>query len=117
MNDHKKRKAYEKAKKQVEQEKRFYSHLTVYIIINCIIIFFRIKAEGMLSANFGDEGFKNWVDMNILITPLFWGIGLLCHGLWVFKRKKIISRWFNTTIFSEDWEKRKIEEFMNKDDF
>ena len=40
-------------------------------------------------------------------TPFFWGIGLLFHGLNVFK---------HNFHFFKDWEERKIKEFMEKEE-
>jgi len=61
---------YEEAKKRVEAKRGFYSHLTVYICVNIILILIWAFASG---------GFP-W-----FIFPLFgWGIGLVFHGLGVF---------------------------------
>ncbi|TSE10495.1 MULTISPECIES: 2TM domain-containing protein [Aquimarina] len=91
---------YEKAKKRVEREKGFYSHLTVYIIINLALLF--------INSDFIDEGFNNWFQWHLYATPLFWGIGLFFHGVSVFGKN---------SIFNKEWEKRKIKELMDKDDF
>ena len=71
---------YDLAKKRVEEKRGFYSHLTVYIIVNIIlIIIWAFPAGG---------GFP-W-----FIFPLCgWGIGLLFHflGVFVFEGKSARS--------------------------
>ncbi len=100
MNEYNNKVAYEKAKKRVEREKGFYSHLTVYLIINIALL--------LINSDFFDEGFNNWLDWNLYTTPFLWGIGLLFHGLSVFTK---------IPVFGSKWEERKIEEFMNDDNF
>jgi len=99
MEQIEKRKKYERAKKRVDDEKGFYSHLTIYIIINLILLF--------INTDFIDEGFSQWLNWHFYITPILWGIGLLFHGLSVFK---------NNFIFNRQWEEKKIKELMQEDD-
>jgi len=62
---------YEQAKKRVEVKKGFYIHLTVYILVNILLVLVWAFAAG--------GGFP-W-----FVFPLVgWGIGLLFHGLGVF---------------------------------
>ncbi len=91
---------YEKAKKRVKKEKGFYSHFMVYIVINLILLF--------INSDFINQGFNNWFHWHLYTTPLFWGIGLFFHGVSVFGKN---------SIFNKEWEKRKIKELMDKDDF
>ncbi|MBQ0732684.1 2TM domain-containing protein [Aquimarina celericrescens] len=100
MSDYKNKVAYEKAKKRVENEKGFYSHLTAYVIINIALLF--------INADLGEADLNDWFRWNLLLTPILWGIGLIVHGIYVFG--KIPS-------FSKAWEERKIKELMDKDDF
>ena len=67
---------YEQAKKRVEAKKGFYIHLTVYILVNILLVLIWAFAAG--------GGFP-W-----FIFPLGgWGIGILFHflGVFVFGRK------------------------------
>ncbi len=91
-------KRYKNAKKRVDDEKGFYTHLTFYVIINLVVLF--------VNTNFESQGFKNWSQWHLYITPILWGIGLLFHGLRVFN---------NNFIFSKDWERRKIDEIMKEE--
>ena len=88
---------YQNALKKVKRIKSFYSHALVYIVINIMIIIINIQ-----SLNEGESyfQFKNFM------TAIFWGIGLLAHGLSVF-----VPNW----IMGQNWEERKIKEFMEKE--
>ncbi len=91
-------KRYELALKQVKRIKGFYVHLIVYIFVNAIII----------SSNYygnSNEDTISW-SWQTFSTALFWGIGLLAHGLSVFGRN---------IFFGQNWEERKIQEFMEKE--
>ncbi|WP_108803665.1 2TM domain-containing protein [Aquimarina sp. Aq107] len=92
-------KRYESAKKRVDDERGFYTHLTFYIVINIVIL--------IINTNFASQGFKNWLQWHLYITPILWGIGLLFHGLKVFK---------HNFIFGKNWEERKIKELMDEED-
>ncbi|MGB3863931.1 MAG: 2TM domain-containing protein [Candidatus Aminicenantaceae bacterium] len=62
---------YEQAKKRVEAKKGFYIHLTVYILVNILLV---------LIWTFAADGGFPW-----FIFPLGgWGIGILFHFLGVF---------------------------------
>ncbi len=83
---------YERAKRRVQQLKGFYIHLTVFIIINIFLFI----------VNFLTTPGLWW----FLFVTLFWGIGLLFHGLSVFSRRG---------MFSKEWENGKIKEYMEKE--
>ncbi len=83
---------YLKAKKKVQALKGFYSHAIVYILVNLLLFFI-------------DLVFSR--DSVWFYYPLIgWGIGLFAHGFSVFG--------FGS-LFSEEWEKKKIQEYMDKD--
>ncbi len=93
---------YIKAQKRVKQVKEFYKHFTLYLIINLIVIGRRIYKDIM----YGDSVIEAFTEINNYRFFFWWGIGLIIHGLLVFG---------TPNVFSKDWEKRKIEEYMNKD--
>ncbi|PKV50371.1 2TM domain-containing protein [Aquimarina sp. MAR_2010_214] len=117
MSNYNEEKAYEKAKKRLENEKGFYSHLAIYIAINIALLFFMSKVMAYAGADHQDSGFNNWKTWNTILTPLIWGIALLGHGLWVFRERSFLKNFFKKSMFSKDWEERKIKEFMDKDKF
>ncbi|AOW10942.1 2TM domain-containing protein [Flavobacterium gilvum] len=90
------------AYKKVKKIKGFYTHLKIYIIVNVIIIATSLNRE-IFSEGIQSSGLLEW---HTYSTALFWGIGLVAHGLSVFG---------SDIIFSEDWEQKKIKEFMEKD--
>jgi len=88
---------YQEALKRVKRLKGFYTHAIVYVIINIMIVILNIQ-----NLNDGETyfQFKNFM------TAFFWGIGLVAHGLSVF-----VPNW----ILGQNWENRKIKEFMEKE--
>ncbi len=99
MEKFEQQKRYERAQKRVKDEKGFYSHLTVYIIINIFLLF--------INTDFINQGFSQWTQWHIYFTPFFWGIGLFFHWIKVFNPN---------IVFSKQWEERKIKEIMDQDD-
>lgn len=84
---------YLAAKQRVKRMKGFYIHATVYVLVNLFII-----TQSIQSGEKPDS-------MNNYWTAIFWGIGLLAHGLSV----------FGPNIFlGKDWEERKTRELMDK---
>ncbi|RZN83079.1 MAG: 2TM domain-containing protein [Winogradskyella sp.] len=93
--DYRKEEAYMRAKKRVEAITGFYWHLASYIVVNIFLIL-------LIGLNSG-SGFKGF---GPYATAFFWGIGLLFHFIGVFG--------FNF-ILGNNWEQRKIQEFMDKE--
>lgn len=110
MNSTNKIRAYDKAKKRIAEEKGFYTHFIVYIVMNIIIVIFKIQ----LGEYVHNEGYNNYLFWNLLSTPLLWGLGLLGHNLWTFRKKNGIHKLFSKSVFGKKWEEQKINEFMNK---
>lgn len=87
---------YNLAYKRVKRIKGFYTHLVIFIVINSIVI---------INNSFQSSNTFLWSWKNFS-TALFWGIGLLAHGLSVFGRN---------IFFGKNWEEKKIQELMEKD--
>ena len=83
---------YQRAKKQVEQIKGFYGHLTSYILVMAVLIFINLKYTPQYLWFF-------WSMMGC-------GIGLLFHAMKVFN-------WF--PFFNQEWEEKKIKEYMEEE--
>ena len=88
---------YQEALKRVKKIKGFYTHAIVYVFVNIMIVFLNVKNLDPGESYFQ---FKNFM------TAFFWGIGLVAHGLSVF-----VPNW----IMGQNWEERKIKEFMAKE--
>jgi len=106
-----------KARKRVNDMKKFYRHLRIYIIINVLLLivklnlfnWFKDDYDWMQNANFND-----WMGWNLLGTPVLWGIGLLGHALYVFKFKS--KSWEELKPkFIRDWEKRQLDKFLKEE--
>jgi hypothetical protein len=89
---------YDIAYKKVKRIKGFYVHALVYVLVNAFIIISSFNRN-----LFNHEGFLNWETFS---TALFWGIGLMAHGLSVFGKN---------ILFGTNWEQKKIQEFMDKE--
>ncbi len=106
---------YEKAKKQVEALKDFYNHLTWYLLVN--VGLFLIKSDILDYFEKNRENtveFLHWLHWNIIATPMIWGVGLLFHGLYVFKFKSITIKDLKPRIL-RDWEEKQIQKYMEED--
>ncbi|WP_223270810.1 2TM domain-containing protein [Subsaximicrobium wynnwilliamsii] len=88
---------YELASKRVERLKGFYIHLSVYVVVNLLIVVSNIN-----DLEPGESYFK-WQNF---ITLGFWGIGILAHSASVF---------IPNLLFNSNWEARKMQEFMDKE--
>ena len=97
MNNHIEQERYDRALKRVKKIKGFYTHLVVYVVINIMIVIVNIQ-----NLNEGESYFQ----AHNFFTAFFWGIGLLAHGLSVF---------LPDFIMGQNWEERKIKEFMEKE--
>ena len=83
---------YERARKRVEDIKGFYTHLTVYVLVNL----------GLLTLNLLTSPNELW-----FYWPLLgWGIGVAAHAVSVFGPG---------LMWGPEWEERKIRELMDKD--
>ena len=84
----------EKARKKVKSIGGFYKHLTVYVIVNLVLLVMKYFERDPNEVFFRIDTFS---------TALFWGIGLVFHGLSVFCTELFLGG---------DWEERKIQEYM-----
>lgn len=102
MDNKEMNRSYIRAKKRVEKLKGYYSHLMVYIIINTIISFFRVKSD----IDGGDGFFEALWDPNNYTLWFWWGIGIAFHTYGVFGSRLL--------FMNKDWEERKIKEYMDE---
>jgi len=89
--------AYLRAKKRVDKLVGFYWHLAIYLAVN---IFLWVMILYNLDP---DESFWTFGHFS---TFIFWGIGILFHGMGVFGKDH---------LFGKKWEERKIKELMEKE--
>ena len=91
-SDYTKEQLFLKAEKKVKEIKGFYIHLFIYIIVIPIIILVNLKFS---------PGY-HWFWYSVL----GWGFGIFMHWFAVFG--------FEVFGLGSNWEKRKIEEIMDK---
>lgn len=91
-----------RARKKVNELKGFYTHLTVYVLVNIFIMSVNI----VIRMNQGESFVDSFFNFGNFITPFFWGLGLAFHAAKVFS--------FNP-IFNKEWEERQIQKFMDED--
>ncbi|PJJ07181.1 2TM domain-containing protein [Flavobacterium sp. 1] len=83
---------YYQAQKRVQEIKKFYEHLTVYVLCNPIVIVVNLMTS--------PEYLYFWWSL------LGWGIAIVLHGLKVFNF---------APFFNKEWEERKVKELMEKE--
>ena len=96
--DYKQEARYKAAQKRVKDIKGFYGHLVAYVLINAMIILFLSDFDLSNGLHIELSGYH---------TALFWGMGLLAHGLSVFGSGLFLGK---------RWEDRKIKELMDKEE-
>lgn len=94
MMDEAEKQKYLRARKRVQELKKFYNNLTAYIIF---VFFFAL-------INYWDN---QWRYPWFLWAALGWGIGVAFHAMKAFHLNP---------MYSENWEKRKLKEFMDKEE-
>jgi len=84
-------KRYQEAKARVMELKGFYTHFTVFLIVNCALFLVdMISSPNVIWFHWAIFG---------------WGIGILVHTIYMFG---ILG------LFGKRWEERKIKEIMKK---
>lgn len=89
---------YQRARKRVETIKSFYIHLTVYLVINAVILMIIFISTQDKNESFWQAGH--------FFTLIFWGIGLAFHAALTFNINP---------FFGKKWEERQIRKYMEKD--
>jgi len=93
---------YQKAKLRVERVKGFYTHFSIFILVNLMII--GLKLWG----NFGSwtEFTDKLLTFDTLSSFVIWGAILTIHALTVF---------VFPSFMGYKWQERKIQEFMEEE--
>lgn len=98
-------KKYEYAKKRVREERIFYTHLGVYLVINTIISIVILQLQEYI--------YDGYLVINLISSPVLWGVFLLGHGIWVFRNENLLKTTFKFSLFGKKWEERKIKELID----
>jgi hypothetical protein len=92
-NNYQEEERYFKARKRVEEIKGFYGNLIAFVVVNI----------GLLVVNLTTSPKHLWFYWPLL----WWGIGVVFHGLKVFNYMP---------FFGKEWEEQKTKEFMDKEE-
>jgi hypothetical protein len=105
MESNQTKNTYKQAVKRVKRIRNFYNHLQIFVIIMTPILLFSNAIIGFFESYIDNGNTLEWVKVYIWINALLWFIGIVIHGLFVFKDR---------VNFIDKWEKNKVSEFMNK---
>ncbi len=86
-------------RRRVHRLAEFYRHAVIFIVVNGLL--FGINAWSVFDSSQPNRWYHWWA----IWPSFFWGIGLACHGLSVLPV---------FTIFSDEWEDRKVRELMER---
>lgn len=104
-----------KAEKRLERVKRFYRHFSVYIVVNIILFGVYLTLYNQFNwQEITDPDFQYWWMVNLISTPLLWGLGVLIHGLFALNVIKFHKKG-STPSFMKKWEERQIQKYLEKD--
>ena len=92
-----------KAQKRVKAIKGFYSEVLIFLLVTFLLILFKEKVIGLFGNVGHNVNFLKWVNWNIMLVPLWWGIVLLVKAKCIFKFK---------IGFIKKWEQRQIDKYM-----
>ncbi|EAR01671.1 2TM domain-containing protein [Maribacter sp. HTCC2170] len=103
-----------KAEKRVDGIKRFYRHLSVYIAVNIVLVGVYATLYNQFNwQDIIDPDFHYWWMINLVSTPLLWGVGVLIHGLFAFNVIKS-NKTKSASGFIKKWEERQIKKYLEK---
>ncbi|MFP5439742.1 MAG: 2TM domain-containing protein [Bacteroidia bacterium] len=89
----------ERARRRVKALKGFYKHLAAYVIVNAALL-----VTSYYKGDYLQKQPHEFWSFQTFSTPIFWGIGLLCHAFNTFG---------TSLLFGKGWEDRKIKEYID----
>ena len=92
---------YHYAKSKVEKLKSFYIHLMVYMIVNILIISFKV----IRNMDNGETFYDALFDASTNLTWMLWGVFIVIHAFKVFGLDQLLGK---------DWEAKKIQRYMEE---
>ncbi|MGB3144015.1 MAG: 2TM domain-containing protein [Maribacter sp.] len=105
----------ERAKRRVADIKKFYKHLSLFLIVNLLLLLIELNLSNWYvnSAKL-DKGTRLWLEWNVISFPLIWFIVLAVHGLYIFKFKYSNRTPFKP-IFFKEWEQKELARILEKE--
>ena len=98
---------YIEVKKRVAKQKNFYNHLQLFVIMMILLLLFSNKIFNFFESHIHNPNSLKWARANVWVNALIWFVVIIIHGIYAFKCK---------IPFIDNWEKRKVDEFMNDND-
>jgi len=93
--------SYQRAKKKTEALRKFYKHLTIYIVVNIAISVYKVSHYLEEGSSFEDAIFN----IDTLAVWVVWGAFVVLQAI----------RTFNPSMFmGADWEEKKIRQYMDE---
>lgn len=89
------------AQKRIKELKKFYKHLTFFIVVNVFLIARRIYKD----FSNGDSLLEAFSDFSNYRIIYWWALFLVFHAIQVFG---------TSLFFSKNWEKKQMEKYMNE---
>jgi len=105
MESNKKQTTYKQAEKRVKRIRDFYNHLQIFVIMIVILVMFSYTIIEFFGIYISNENLLYWVKTTIWIHVLLCFVGLAIHGILTFR--------YNID-FVNNWEKKKVEAYMNE---
>lgn len=98
---------FEQAKKRVNAIKRFYSNLTLFILLSAVLLFLKQNIVQWVLEHSGNTNaeFLKWVDWNILAMPIIWGIVIVVQAFYVFGLPLM-----------KKWEEQQVKKYLKEDE-
>ena len=93
------------AENRVRRIRNFYNHLQVFVIVMLVFLLFSNTIIEFFESHIDNPNWLKWLRANIWINVLIWFIVVAFQGLLAFKYK---------IGFIENWEQKKVQEFMNE---
>jgi uncharacterized membrane protein YhaH (DUF805 family) len=97
---------YLKAKKRLNRLKSFYTHLSVYFIVNIVLFVVYFNSKNSIFHVTTNKEVINWADWNVLLTSIIWGAFLIVYAFCVFQWR---------FPFLKRWEERQLKKIMEKE--
>ncbi len=98
---------FQKAQKRARKIKGFYTHVFVFLLVNTVLFTVKPSVTNRIieASGIQEIGFANYLHWQFWTITLSWTFILIIQGLTLFGQPLIAK-----------WERRKIQDYLNKED-
>lgn len=96
-----KQQKYLRAKKRMDELRKFYKHVAIYVLVNIFISGFKIR-EYLGDGYTWEETLSK---LDVYVVWIVWGAFVILQAIRTYNTKMILG---------SEWEERKIREYMNE---